>query len=63
MAEREDATKARQIALTRRFLAAEDVVPALEAVLWLQVIGYIADLSKYADRTGNGIRMTLKIKS
>jgi predicted phosphate transport protein (TIGR00153 family) len=63
LAEREDATKALQIALTRCFLAAEDVVPALEAVLWLQIIGFIADLSKYADRTGNVIRMTLKIKS
>jgi predicted phosphate transport protein (TIGR00153 family) len=63
LAEREDATKALQIAMTRRFLAAENTVPPVETVLWLQVIGFIADLSKYADRTGNGIRMTLKIKS
>ena len=63
LAEREDATKALQISLTRRFLAAENVVSPIETVLWLQVIGFIADLSKYADRTGNGIRMTLKVKS
>lgn len=63
LAEREDTTKALQIAMTRRFLAVENVVSPIETVLWLQVIGFIADLSKYADRTGNGIRMTLKIKS
>lgn len=62
LAEREDETKAIQIGLTRRFLAAEDLLPPVEVMLWLQVIGFIAELSKFADRTGNGIRMVLKIK-
>jgi len=62
LAEREDATKAIQIELTRKFLAAGDDLPPVETMLWLRVIGYIADLSAYADRTGNGVRMTLQIK-
>lgn len=62
LAEREDATKAIQIELTRKFLAAESELPPVEVILWLQIIGFIAELSKFADRTGNGIRMTLEIK-
>jgi predicted phosphate transport protein (TIGR00153 family) len=62
LAEREDATKGIQIQLTRRFLAAAERLPAVETMLWLDVIGYIADLSAFADRTGNGVRMTLHIK-
>lgn len=62
LAEREDATKALQIELTRKFLAGGDDLPPVETMLWLEVIGYIADLSAYADRTGNGVRMTLQIK-
>jgi predicted phosphate transport protein (TIGR00153 family) len=62
LAEREDATKAIQIELTRKFLAAGDDLPPVETILWLRVIGFIADLSAYADRTGNGVRMTLQIK-
>lgn len=61
LAEREDATKTIQIQLTREFLAAEDILPPVEVILWLQVIGYIAELSKFADRTANGIRITLKL--
>ena len=62
LAEREDETKAIQIDLTRKFLAAGDHLPPVETMLWLDVIGYIADLSAYADRTGNGVRMTLQTK-
>ena len=29
----------------------------------VQIIGFITDLSKFADRTGNGIRLILQIKS
>lgn len=37
LAEREDATKAIQIDLTRRFLAAGDHLPPVETMLWLDV--------------------------
>jgi predicted phosphate transport protein (TIGR00153 family) len=63
LAEREDAVKPRQFELTRKLLAAGDQIPPVEAVLWMQIIGHLAELSKCADRTGNGIRMTLQIKS
>jgi predicted phosphate transport protein (TIGR00153 family) len=62
LAEREDATKAAQIELTRALLAREDCLPPVETMLWVQVIDYIAQLSAYADRVGNGIRMTLRMK-
>lgn len=63
LAEREDATKSIQIDLTRKFLSTPDALPPVETVLWLQVIGFIAELSAYADRVGNGVRMILRIKS
>ena len=63
LAEREDSVKPKEIELKRRFLAMRDALSPVESLLWLQVITYLADLSKFADRTGNGIRMTLQIKS
>jgi uncharacterized protein Yka (UPF0111/DUF47 family) len=63
LAQREDAVKPRQFELTRKLLAAGDAIPPVEAVLWMQVIGHLAELSKAASRTGTGIRMTLQIKS
>ena len=62
LSEREDATKLAQINLSRKLMAAGDVIPPVETMLWLQVIGYIADLSKFADRVANGVHLTLKIK-
>jgi len=62
LSQREDAIKPRQIELTRKLLAFNDRIPPVEAILWLQIIGYLADLSKFADRTGNGIRITLNIR-
>jgi len=63
LAEREDDVKPLQIALSRKLLAEEDQIPAVESVLWLQIINRLAELSKFADKTGNGIRMTLQLKS
>ena len=63
LAEREDSVKPKEIELKRKFMAASDALSPVEAILWLQVITYLAELSKFADRTGNGIRMTLQIKS
>jgi predicted phosphate transport protein (TIGR00153 family) len=63
LAEREDAVKPLQIALSRKLLATGDQIPAVESVLWLQIINRLAELSKFADKTGNGIRMTLQLKS
>ncbi|MBM3878935.1 MAG: DUF47 family protein [Verrucomicrobia bacterium] len=63
LAEREDDLKPQQIGLSRRLLAAEPPLGPVQALLWLQVIGHLAGLSKGADRTGNGIRLTLQIKS
>lgn len=62
LAEREDALKPEQFSLTRRLLAAEAQIPAVESVLWVKVIALLAELSKAADRTGNGVRMTLHVK-
>ena len=62
LAEREDTVKPRQFELTRRLLATGDAIPPVEAVLWMQIIGHLAELSKAANRTANGIRMTLKMK-
>lgn len=61
LSEREDQSKTRQIALTRRLLAEEDRLPPVETMLWVQVIDYIGQLSAYADRVGNGIRMILRV--
>lgn len=63
LAEREDDIKPAQTGLTRDLLEAQPSLPPVEAVLWMQVIGLLAKLSKHADHTGNGIRMTLKLKS
>lgn len=63
LAQREDAVKPRQFELTRKLLAAGDAISPVEAVLWMQIIGHLAELSKAANRTSNGIRMTLQIKS
>ncbi|MCF7674261.1 MAG: DUF47 family protein [Akkermansiaceae bacterium] len=63
LAEREDAVKPRQFELTRKLLAAGDAIPPVEAVLWIQIIGHLSELSKAANRTSNGLRMTLQIKS
>ena len=62
LAEREDALKPVQFELTRKILAADDSIPPVEAILWLQVIQHLAELSKCADRTGHGIRLILQIK-
>lgn len=62
LSQREDATKSVQIELTRRLLAPENQLPPVEALLWLQTVEHLADLSKHADRTGHGIRLTLQIK-
>lgn len=61
LAEREDAVKPMQIDLSRKLLAASDAIPPVESILWLRVIHYLAELSEFADRTGNGIRMTLQL--
>ena len=63
LSEREDDVKPLQIALSRKLLETEDQIPAVELMLWLQIINRLAELSKFADRTGNGIRMTLQLKS
>jgi uncharacterized protein len=62
LAEREDAVKPLQVELIRTILAHEQQMPAVEAVLWVKAIMLLAELSKCADRVGNGIRMTLQIK-
>jgi hypothetical protein len=63
LAEREDSVKPKEIELKRKFLAMGDALSPVESLLWLQALTYLAELSKFADRTGNGIRMTLQIKS
>lgn len=62
LAEREDALKPEQFELTRKLLAIEAQLSPVEAMLWVKVIALLADLAKSADRTGNGLRMTLQIK-
>lgn len=62
LAEREDRVKVEQIEVTRRLLADEAQIPPVEALLWVQVLGLLGALSKAADHTGNGLRMTLQIK-
>lgn len=61
LSEREDQSKTRQIELTRRLLAEEDRLPPVETMLWVQVIDHMGQLSAYADRVGNGIRMVLRV--
>jgi predicted phosphate transport protein (TIGR00153 family) len=62
LAEREDELKPAQFDLTRKLLAVESQLPPVEAVLWMKAIALLGELAKSADRTGNGIRMTLQIK-
>lgn len=63
LAVREDAVKPEQVQVTRQLMAAEAELGPVKTILWLRVIASMAELSKAADRTGNGIRMTLQIKS
>jgi predicted phosphate transport protein (TIGR00153 family) len=63
LAQREDGLKPVQVTLTRQLLNATPPLPPVEAMLWMQVIDLLANLSKHADRTGHGIRMTLQLKS
>ena len=62
LAEREDEVKPRQVEVTRQLLATEVGIPPVEAMLWVKAIALLAELSKFADRTGNGLRMTLQVK-
>jgi uncharacterized protein len=62
LAQREDAIKRVQVQLIRKLLAPEVLLPPVEAVLWFQVVSLLGELSKSADRIGNGIRMTLQLK-
>lgn len=62
LAEREDTLKPFQIALTRNLLKPLHQLPPVKAVLWLQVITHLAELSKFADRTGHAILMSLELK-
>jgi len=61
LSEKEDALKAVQINLTRQFLSDDSYFPPLDAVLWLQMIRHVADLSSFANRIGTGIRLALKV--
>lgn len=63
LAEREDEVKPRQIELSRALLRAEPAVPPVDAILWLDVVHFLAELSKSAARVAEGIRLTLQIKS
>ena len=62
LAQREDIVKREQVEVTRRLLQFEPQLPPVEAVLWTQIIGLLGELSKAADRTGYGVRLTLHVK-
>ncbi len=62
LARREDAIKPAEVELTRRLLNATPPLPPVEAMLWMQVLDLLANLSKHADRLGQGLRMSLQIK-
>lgn len=62
LARREDTVKPRQIELARKLFALSDTLPPPELMLWLKVMELLAELAACADRTGNGVRMTLEIK-
>ena len=62
LAQREDQVKPEQVDLTRRLLAADPPIPPLEALLWVKILSFLGELSKAADRTGHGVRMTLHVK-
>lgn len=63
LSDREDGVKPRQVAVSRQLLQPDVGIPAEEVILWIRVVAYLADLSKAAARTGNGIRNTLKLKA
>jgi uncharacterized protein len=63
LAQREDGIKPAQVELTRQLLNASPPLPPVEAMLWMRVISLLENISKHADRAGQGIRMTLQIKS
>ena len=62
LAQRDDAVKPQQVDLTRRLLGPEAQLPPVEAILWLKIVALLGELSKAADRTGHGVRMTLHVK-
>lgn len=63
LAEREDEVKPQQIALSRQLVANDAGLSPVDTILWLDVVHYLTEVSKAAGRTGNGIRLTLQIKS
>jgi predicted phosphate transport protein (TIGR00153 family) len=63
LAEREDEVKPRQIAMSRELLAIQPRLDPVETILWLDVVHFLAELSKAAAHTAAGIRLTLQIKA
>lgn len=63
LAQREDSIRPGQVEVTRQLLNAAPPLPPVEAMLWVQVIDLLANLSKHADRMGQGIRLTLQVKT
>lgn len=62
LSQREDKIKPRQTEVSHKILNANPPLEPVEAILWLQVIGYLSSISKFAERVGNGFRPSFKIK-
>ncbi|MGC8742994.1 MAG: TIGR00153 family protein [Verrucomicrobiia bacterium] len=62
LSQREDKIKPRQTEVSYKILNTKPPLEPVEAILWLQVIGYLSSMSKYAERVGNGFRPSFKIK-
>ena len=58
--EKEDRVKAMQSTLMRRLFGPEVELPALEWMLWGQILGELGRLARAADQTAGGIRLMLK---
>jgi predicted phosphate transport protein (TIGR00153 family) len=62
LALRDDQIRPEQVALTRALLAVGAGIPPMEAMLWMRVVALLGDVSKEAERTSSGIRMSLDVK-
>ena len=60
--QKEDRIKDQEIQLNRKLFSNEGSLTPVDLILWMKLIGLIADLSKFADRMAAGIRLILKNK-
>jgi predicted phosphate transport protein (TIGR00153 family) len=61
--ERDDLTRDAYLAATRRLFEAESTFSPVELMLWFKIMGLLAEMSSFASRTANGLRIVIENQS